>query len=293
VAPSFLRDSGLIDWRAVLARCTEQIGRGNLLRRSRKVSAWPNASVTKPQPLGSVDRVAHTVMEQVRAPGLSFSETAANWTRDARSFGAGQRLLMMFLPILSRFGVSAFTSLSSRRPEYFGWGCTSSSPGTGEEHGNERPARPRLLRSAYAFALYRKWALVPLLGQEDQVRWQCSLNQFSGVVGELECHPDFIRMILLYGMASRHGVTPLAQSASTHTARDLLLAGPEYAPNLPGFEVLELCLRTGSGASRAGELESGGPSDLARSPLRLRKAVLNSFSAMAIFTNEDPSRSRF
>src|SRR6267142_1625345 len=42
VPPSLLRDSGLIDWRAVLSRCLDQIGRGNLPPEVLgRVSAWP------------------------------------------------------------------------------------------------------------------------------------------------------------------------------------------------------------------------------------------------------------
>src|SRR3989442_2764763 len=71
VAPSLLRESGLIDWRAALARCIEQIGRGNLPAEVLgKGSALPQRIChDSHQAIWEVlDRVAHTVLEQVGAP---------------------------------------------------------------------------------------------------------------------------------------------------------------------------------------------------------------------------------
>jgi len=102
-----------------------------------------------------LDRVAHTVMEQVRAPGFSFSETAANWT--------------MRRPVVSGLGrlfddVSPPNSISiwrlclhgspSRRPEYFGWVAPAQAWELEQEHGKwkARAAAPAAQR--HAFALY-------------------------------------------------------------------------------------------------------------------------------------------
>src|SRR5207249_10847277 len=69
-APSLQRGSGLIDWRAVLTRCLDQIGRGNLPPEVLgRVSAWPQRVChDSRQAIWEVlDRAALTVMEQVRA----------------------------------------------------------------------------------------------------------------------------------------------------------------------------------------------------------------------------------
>ena len=69
VAPSLMRESGLMDWRTVLARCLEQIGTGNLPPEVLgKVSALPQRVChDSDQAIWEVlDRVARTVLEQVR-----------------------------------------------------------------------------------------------------------------------------------------------------------------------------------------------------------------------------------
>src|SRR5207245_3741624 len=70
VAPSLMRESGLIDWRAVLARCLEQIGTGNLPPEvPGKVSALAQRVChDSDQAIWEVlDRVDSTVLEPVRA----------------------------------------------------------------------------------------------------------------------------------------------------------------------------------------------------------------------------------
>ena len=69
VAPSLQRESGMLDWRAVLARCLDHIGRGNLPPETLgKVSAWPQRICHDDhQAIWEVlDRVASKVVEQVR-----------------------------------------------------------------------------------------------------------------------------------------------------------------------------------------------------------------------------------
>src|SRR5207249_2539678 len=69
VAPSLMRESGLIDWRAVLARCLERIGTGNLPAEVLgKVAAWPQRIChDDEQAIWEVlDRAAATVIEGVR-----------------------------------------------------------------------------------------------------------------------------------------------------------------------------------------------------------------------------------
>src|SRR5439155_2232345 len=107
VAPSLLRESGLIDWRAVLARCIEQIGRGNLPPEVLgKVSAWPQRIChDSRQAIWEVlDRVAANVMEQVRVsePEL-FRDGVELDYESARSFRCWARLFDEVSPqILSR-----------------------------------------------------------------------------------------------------------------------------------------------------------------------------------------------
>jgi len=285
VAPSLLRDSGLIDWRAVLARCIEQIGRGNLPPEVLgKVSAWPQRIChDSRQAIWEVlDRVAYTVMEQVRAPEHQlFRDSGELDYETARSFRGWARLFDDVSPqILSRFGVSAFTALHRVAPEYFGWGCTQLKPWELEqEHGKWKGPRGRaLLRSAYAFALYEN-GLGSIVSQEDQVLWQCSLKQFSEWSANWNSDPDFTPYDLLYGMASRHGLTPLLNREVTHTAAISLLAGMNLHQNLPRIEgCWELCLRTAL-ERHGGELEVRLVlPDLAPLPLRLRKAVLTPLS---------------
>src|SRR5882724_10751968 len=69
VAPSLMRESGLLDWRAVLARCLDEIGRGNLPADVLgKVSALPQRIChDSHEAIWEVlDRASSTVMERVR-----------------------------------------------------------------------------------------------------------------------------------------------------------------------------------------------------------------------------------
>jgi hypothetical protein len=285
VAPSLLRESGLIDWRAVLARCIEQIGRGNLpLEVMGKVSAWPQRIChDSRQAIWEVlDRVACTVMEHARATELNlFRENGELDYETARSFRGWARLFDDVSPqILSRFGVSAFTALHRIAPEHFGWGCNQLKPWELEqEHGKWKGPRGRaLLRSAYAFALYEN-GLGTIVNHEDQVLWQCTLKQFSAWSANWNADPEFTPYNLLYGIASRYGLTPLLNREVTHTAVISLLAGMNLHQNLPRIEgCWELCLRTAL-ERHGGELEVRLVlPDLAPLPLRLRKAVLTPLS---------------
>src|SRR4029077_9281438 len=96
VAPSLMRESGLLDWRAVLARWRDQIGTGNLPQEVLgKVSALPQRVChDSDQAIWSVlDRVARTVMEQARAsePQL-FTDVGELNYETARSFRRWARL---------------------------------------------------------------------------------------------------------------------------------------------------------------------------------------------------------
>ncbi len=280
VAPSLMRESGLLDWRAVLARCLEQIGTGNLPPEFLgKVSALPQRVChDSHQAIWDVlDRVARTVMERVRAsePQL-FDEDGGLDYEVARSFRRWARLFDEVSPnILCRFGVSAFTALHRVAPEYFGWNCSQLKPWELEqEHGKWKGPRGRaLLRSAYAFALYET-GLGGIEKQGDQVVWQCTLTQFSQWSArrakEATRPYDF-----LYGLASRYGLTPLLNREVTHTAAVSLLAGMNLHEHLPRIEgCWEVCLR--AALQRHGgllEVRLALP-DLVPLPLRLRKAVL-------------------
>ena len=239
VAPSLQRDSGLIDWRAVLTRCLDQIGRGNLPPEVLgKVSAWPQRIChDSDQAIWEVlDKVACTVMEQVRAsePQL-FGDGRELDYETARSFRRWARLFDEVSPqILSRFGVSAFTALRRVAPEHFGWGCTQLKPWDLEqEYGKWKGPRGRaLLRSAYAFALYEN-GLGSICQEDDQVLWQCTLPQFSDWSARRLAQPHGTPYDFLYGIASRHGLTPLLNREITHTAAISLLAGMNLHENLP------------------------------------------------------------
>lgn len=284
VAPSLMRESGLIDWRAVLRRCLEQIGTGNLPPEVLgKVSALPQRVChDSDQAIWDVlDRVARAVLEQVRAsePDLFSADGELNYEL-ARSFRRWARLFDEVSPqILSRFGVSAFTALRRVAPEYFGWGCAQLKPWELEqEHGKWKGPRGRaLLRSAYAFALYET-GLGVIEAQEEQVVWQCTLNQFSDWCvsrDEQELSPyDF-----LYGIASRHGLTPLLSREVTHTAAVSLMAGMNLHENLPRIEgCWDVCMRAAL-ERHGGKLEVRLVlPDLVPLPLRLRKAVLTPLS---------------
>ena len=281
VPPSLQRESGLIDWRAVLTRCLDQIGQGNLPPEVLgKVSAWPQRiSHDSHQAIWEgLDHVALTVMDQVRAsePQL-FAEDGELDYETARSFRRWARLFDEVSPqILSRFGVSAFTALHRVAPRHFGWGCAQLKPWELEqEYGKWKGPRGRaLLRSAYAYALCEN-GLGSIDRQEDQVFWQCTLRQFSDWYPRKTANRLVAPYDLLYGIASRHGLTPLLNREITHTAAISLLAGMNLHENLPKIEgCWELCLRTAI-QQHGGKLEVRLVlPDLVPLPLRLRKAVL-------------------
>lgn len=280
VAPSIMRESGLLDWRAVLSRCLAHIGTGNLpAELLGKISALPQRICHDSQQAiwEVLDRVARIVIEQARAsePRL-FDEHGGLDYEPARAFRRWARLFDEVSPnILSRFGVSAFTALHRVAPEYFGWGPEQLKPWELEaEHGKWKGPRGRaLLRSAYAFALWET-GLGGIERQEEQMVWQCNLNQFfawSARKAELELSAyDF-----LYGIASRHGLTPLLSREVTHTAAVSLLAGMNLHEHLPRIEgSWHVCLRTAL-ERHGGKLEVRLVlPDLVPLPLRLRKAAL-------------------
>lgn len=280
VAPMLTRSSGLLDWRSVLAQCLEEIGTGNLPEEVlSKVSAVPQRVChDNDQAIWEVlDRVARIVMEQVSAsePQL-FTETGELDYETARSFRRWARLFDEVSPqILSRFGVSAFTALHRIAPEYFGWGPQQLKPWELEqEYGKWKGPRGRaLLKSAYAFALHET-GLGTIVEQENQVVWQCTLSQFSewaaSRVEQQVSVYDF-----LYGIASRHGLTPLLSREITHTAVVSLLAGMNLHANLPKIEgCWDVCMRAAL-ERHGGKLEVRFVlPDLVPLPLRLRKAVL-------------------
>src|SRR5439155_13255648 len=136
--------------------------------------------------------------------------------------------------ILSRFGVSAFTSILRIAPEYFGWDPAQLKPWELEqERGKWKGPRGRaLLRSAYAFALYEA-GLGSICQREEQVLWQCTLHQFSEWLSNLIANQNATPYDFLYRMASRHGLTPLLNREITHTAAISLLAGMNLHENLP------------------------------------------------------------
>ncbi|MFO1513422.1 MAG: hypothetical protein U1F83_10995 [Verrucomicrobiota bacterium] len=242
VSPSLMRESGLLDWRAVLARCLEQIGTGNLPADVLgKVSALPQRVChDNDQAIWEVlDHVARTVLEQVRAsePELFNADGNLNY-ETARAFRRWVRLFDEVSPnILSRFGVSAFTALHRVAPECFGWGPEHLKPWELEqEHGKWRGPRGRsLLRSAYAFALYET-GLGNIEPQNGHAVWQCTLSQFSEWTA-LKAEHEPSAYDFLYGLASRHGLTPLLSRETTHTAVVSLLAGMNLHQNLPASKV--------------------------------------------------------
>lgn len=280
VAPSFMRESGLLDWREVLARCLEKIGTGNLPPEVLgKVSALPQRVChDSHQAIWEVlDRVSRSVLEQVRmtAPELLTESGTLDYEK-ARSFRRWVRLFDEVSPnILSRFGVSAFTALHRVAPAYFGWGCDQLKPWELEqERGKWKGPRGRaLLRSAYAFALYET-GLGQIESREEEVVWQCTLSQFSqwcALKAELKISAyDF-----LYGIASRHGLTPLLSREVTHTAMVSQLAGVNVHQNLPRIEgSWDVCMRAAL-EHHGGRLEVRLVlPDLVPLPLRLRKSVL-------------------
>jgi hypothetical protein len=278
VAPSLLRESGLLDWRAVLARCLERIGRSNLPAEALgKVSAWPQRIChdSRQAIWDGLDQVARTVMERVRVtePQLFKPEGELDYEA-ARSYRCWARLFDEVSPqILSRFGVSAFTALRRVAPQYFGWGSAQLKPWELEqEYGKWKGRRGRaLLRSAYAFALCET-GLGSIHPQEEQVFWHCTLRQFAAWSA---LHRSQTPYEFLYGLARRHGLTPLLNREVTHTAAISLLAGMNLHEKLPKIEgCWELCLRTAL-EQHGGKLEVRlDLPDLVPLPLRLRKAVL-------------------
>ena len=281
VAPSLVRESGLIDWRAILTRCIDQIGSGNLPPEViGKVAAWPQRIChDSHEAIWEVlDKVASNVMQRVRVsqPQL-FSASGELDYETARSFRGWARMFDEVSPqILSRFGVSAFTALRRVAPAHFGWTSTQLKPWELEqEHGKWKGPRGRaLLRSAYAFALYEN-GLGSICRQEDEVVWRCNQNQFSDWYASRTVDQDVTPYEFLYGIASRYGLTPLLNREITHTAAISLLAGINLHQNLPKIEgSWELCLRMAL-ERHGGELEVRLVlPDLVPLPLRLRKAVL-------------------
>ncbi len=281
VPPTLMRDSGLLDWRAVLNRCLDQIGRGNLPPEVLgKVSAWPQRIChdSREAIWEVLDNVAFNVLQQVRIsdPEL-FQENGRLNYETARSFRQWARRFDEVSPqVLSRFGVSAFTALHRIAPEYFGWGSHQLKPWELEqEYGKWKGPRGRaLLRSAYAFALYDN-GLGRIYRQEDQVLWQCTLQEFAEWYPARTAKRGVTAYELLYGIASRHGLTPLLNREITHTATVSLLAGVNLHQNLPHIEgCWELCIRSAL-ERHGGTLETRlDLPDLVPLPLRLRKAVL-------------------
>jgi hypothetical protein len=280
VAPSLTRESGLLDWRAVLGRCLEQIGAGNLPPELlARVTAQPQRVChDSHQAIWDVlDRVARTVLDQVDGSEPQFFSRMGGLEYEAaRTFRRWARLFDEVSPnILSRFGVSAFTALRRVAPQYFGWGSAQLKPWEVEqEYGKWKGPRGRaLLRSAYAYALYEA-GLGSVETREDQVVWQCTLAQFSEWSARRSASKvsayDF-----LYGLASRHGLSPLLSREVTHTAAVSLLAGMNLHANLPRIEgCWDLCMRAALG-HHGGRLEVRLVlPDLVPLPLRLRKAVL-------------------
>ena len=280
VAPSLMRESGLLDWRAVLSRCLEHFGPGNLPPELLgKISAAPQRVChDNDQAIWeTLDRVARTVVDQVRVtePQLFEEDGGLNY-ETARAFRRWARRFDEVSPqILSRFGVSAFTALHRVAPEYFGWGPTHLKPWELEqEYGKWKGQRGRsLLRSAYAFALYET-GLGNLEDQEGQVIWHCTLPQFFDWAAR-KAESGISAYDFLYALASRHGLTPLLSREVTHTAAVSMLAGMNLHENLPRIEgSWDVCMRTAL-ERHGGKLEVRLVlPDLVPLPLRLRKALL-------------------
>jgi hypothetical protein len=285
VPPSLLRESGLFDWRAVLNSCLDQIGRGNLPPEVLgKVSAWPQRICHDDRQAiwQGLDRIARTVLDRVRvAEPQLFNENGELDYETARSFRGWAALFDEVSPqVLSRFGVSAFTALRRVAPEYFGWGCAQLKPWELEQDSGKwkGPRGRALLRSAYAFALYEQ-GLGVIGEQEDQVLWQCTLQQFADWCANWMDNQSTTPYDFLYGLASRHGLTPLLNREIKHTAAVSLLAGINLHHNLPKIEgSWQLCMRNAF-EQHGGKLEVRLVlPDLVPLPLRLRKALLTALS---------------
>jgi len=281
VAPSLMRESGLLDWREVLSRCLDQIGRGNLPTEVLgKVSALPQRICHDDHQAiwDGLDQVAGTVVERVRATeSRLFTDGGGLDYENARSFRRWARCFDEVSPqILSRFGVSAFTALRRVAPNYFGWGCAQLKPWELEqEYGKWKGPRGRaLLRSAYAYALYEQ-GLGAVFEQAHQVVWHCTLMQFMEWHQALLGAGQTSAYDFLYGIARRHGLTPLLNREITHTAAISLLAGMNLHDALPRIEgCWDLCLRTAL-EHHGGQMEVRlDLPDLVPLPLRLRKAAL-------------------
>jgi hypothetical protein len=281
VPACFSRESGLLDWRALLASCVERIGAGQLTPEALgRVSAWPQRICHDDRQAiwEGLDQTARAVLEQARAtePEL-FDASGRLDCEGARSFRGWGRLFDEVSPqILSRLGVSAFTALHRVAPDYFGWDCRQLKPWELEqEHGKWKGPRGRaMLRSAYAYALLES-GLGTLEHQDGQVLWQCTLPQFSGWYAAMLGAGQVTPYELLYRIASGSGLTPLLTREVTHTAAVSLLAGINLHRDLPRIEgCWELCMRMAIEQHR-GKLEVAlVVPDLVPLPLRLRKAVL-------------------
>jgi hypothetical protein len=281
VPPSLTRESGLLDWRAVLGRCLRQIGTGNLPSELvGKVSAQPQrVSHDSQQAIWDVlDRAASAVLQQARlAEPQLFTATGQMNCERARSFRRWARLFDEVSPnILSRFGVSAFTALHRVAPQYFGWGRAHLKPWELEqEHGKWKGPRGRgLLRSAYAFALHEA-GLGCIDTQDGHVIWHCTRKQFADW-SALNAKLKLNAYQFLYGIASRHGLTPILNREVTHTAAVSLLAGMNLHEHLPAIEgCWDMCMRAAFDR-HGGRLEVRlALPDLVPLPLRLRNAALH------------------
>ena len=279
-APSLMRESGLLDWRAVLARCVQQIGAGNLppdllgkvLAQPQRVRHDNHKAVWD-----VLDRASRAVLDRVRAsePQILSADGEMNHSQ-ARKFRRWARLFDEISPnILSRFGVSAFTALHRVAPEYFGWGAAQLKPWELEqEHGKWKGPRGRaLLKSAYAYALHDA-GLGSIEAHDGHVTWHCTAEQFSEWTA-LNAKLKLNAYEFLYGIASQHGLTPLLNREVTHTAAVSLLAGMNLHDHLPTIEgCWDVCMSSAL-ELHGGKLEARlALPDLVPLPLRLRKAVL-------------------
>ena len=280
VSPSLTRESGLLDWRAVLTRCLNEIGTGNLPPEFLgRISALPQRVChDSHQAVWEVlDRVARTVLGQARDTEQHLFTMDGNMDYEtARSFRRWARLFDEVSPnILSRFGVSAFTALHRVAPEHFGWGCGQLKPWELEqEYGKWKGPRGRaLLKSAYAFALYET-GLGSIEMQDEQVIWSCTNFQFSEW-SALKAEQGITAYEFLYGLASSHGLTPLLSREITHTAVVSMMAGMNLHQNLPRIEgSWDVCMQVAI-ERHGGQLEVRLViPDLVPLPLRLRKAVM-------------------
>jgi hypothetical protein len=297
VPPAFTRPSGLLDWRAVLARCLAELGTGNLPPEvlGRVVAVPQRVCHDSHQAIWEVlDRVSRTVLEHVQAeePQLFDGNGGLNLPA-ARAFRRWVRLFDEVSPnILTRFGVSAFTALRRVAPEWFGWGPTQLKPWELEqEHGKWKGPRGRaMLRSAYAYALYesglgeilttaqtepaRHGHARPPCGPRPRTFWQCTLPQFSQWCAR-RAESGVPAYDFFYALASAHGLTPLLAREVSHTAAVSLLAGLNVHQHLPHIEgCWDVAMRTAL-EHHGGRLEVNlEVPDLVPLPLRLRKAVL-------------------